>query len=188
MKLVAIAGGIGTGKSVVSHVLHVMGYPVYDCDTEARRLMNEDESLVVGIKLLLGDESYSSNGVLNRDYVSQRMFADGGLVQQMNSLVHPIVLCDIVKWAHTTGSKLNFVETALLKESNMTSIVDDVWQVTAPLQVRIERVMRRNNLTEAQVRARMEHQSSQNAFTNHVIVNDNEHPILPQVVALLSDL
>lgn len=189
MKLVAITGGIGTGKSVVSRMLGVMGYPVYDCDSEAKRLMVSDEELVAGIKNLLGNDAYALDGSLNREYVASCIFSDKALVAQMNALVHPAVLRDITRWASNTGSESNFVETALLRESNMVVILDDVWEVTAPLELRIKRVARRSNLTEEQTRARISNQSfADDDASAHIIVNDGVTPLIPQVLALLNAL
>lgn len=186
MKIIAITGGIGTGKSVVSCILRVMGYPVYDCDSEAKRLMTTDQALVSGIKQLLGDDAYLPDRSLNREYVASRIFADSTLIASMNSLVHPAVLTDIQRWARATGCELAFVETALLRESNMTSIIDKVWTVIAPLETRIERVARRSSLTEEQTRNRIANQSNELIESASVILNDNIVPVLPQILRLLS--
>lgn len=187
MKLIAITGGIGSGKSVVSHLLRVMGYPVYDCDSEAKRLMVTSAELIGGIKSLLGDEAYSRDGSLNKDYMSSRIFADKSLVEAMNALVHPAVLKDIERWASATGSELNFVETALLRESNMATILDDVWVVTAPRELRISRVAVRSHLTREQVCARIDKQTDDvMELSDKVIVNDGATPLLPRVMELLN--
>lgn len=193
MKLIAITGGIGTGKSVVSRVLGVMGYPVYDCDSEAKRLMVSVPSLINGIKQLVGDEAYFPDGTLNRAFMASRIFADSNLVQQINALVHPAVLADIERWAIATGSEMCFVETALLNESNMTSIIDGVWVVTAPLELRISRVAARSNLTAQQTLARIANQTTENIpadatpLGTHTILNDNNTPLIPQILMLLGD-
>lgn len=185
MKLIAITGGIGTGKSVVSHILMVMGYPVYDCDSEAKRLMVKSSQLVTGIVDLLGPESYCADGNLNKAYVASRIFADKTLVEKMNMLVHPAVLADIQRWATSTGKELCFVETALLRESNMTSIIDEVWTVVAPLELRIQRVASRSNLSPDETRARMSNQSNDSIENAVILTNDGSTPLLPQILALL---
>ena len=187
MKLIAITGGIGTGKSVVSRVLRTMGYPVYDCDSEAKRLMVSSSSLVDGIKDLLGNEAYTAEGDLNKGYIASLIFADELLVKKMNSLVHPAVIRDIQEWATCTHQDLVFVETALLRESNMDLIIDEVWTVTAPLQLRIDRVARRSNLSEEQTKARIMNQSNETITDSKIIVNDNITPLLPQVLMLVEN-
>ena len=189
MKLIAITGGIGAGKSVVSKMLQVMGYPVYDCDSEAKRLMTRSSRLVQGIKELIGEEAYNIDGTINREYMSRCIFADEALVQEINALVHPAVLDDIKQWAAGTGSELNFVETALLRESNMSVILDDVWVVTAPLELRIDRVVARNNFSREQVIARISKQAGDELESmGRVVVNDGIKPLLPQVLSLLGEL
>lgn len=185
MKLIAITGGIGSGKSVVSCVLRVMGYPVYDCDSEAKRLMVTSQPLIDGICRLLGPDAYCVDGTLNRPYMSSRLFGDPALVTAVNSLVHPAVIQDIQRWAQESHSPLAFVETALLRESNMIPILDGVWTVTAPLELRIARVARRSNLTEQQTRDRIANQSNDIINGSSVITNDGSTPILPQVLTLL---
>lgn len=187
MKIIAITGQIGVGKSVVSQVLRVMGYPVYDCDSQAQCLMVTHPQLVAGITQLLGKEAYHDDGSLNRTYVASRIFAHSHLVAQMNALVHPVVIADIRQWATHTGSEINFVETALLRESNMITTLSDVWTVTAPCQLCIDRVMRRSNLTHQQVSARLEAQSNELIENARIIVNDNINPIIPQIVEALLD-
>ena len=186
MRIVAITGTIGCGKSVVSQVLRVMGYPVYDCDSEAKRLMTTDNALITRVKSLLGDDAYLPDGSLNRAFVASCIFGDNERVAAINALVHPAVLRDIKRWAAATGSPLCFVETALLRESNMISILDDVWTVTAPIELCINRVARRSNLSPEQTRARIASQSNDLIATHKVIVNDNITPIIPQLTALLA--
>ncbi len=182
MRIIAITGGIGSGKSVVSQVLRVMGYPVYDCDSEAKRLMTCDAQLIAGIKRLVGAEAYNADGSYNNKYVASCIFASPRLVEEMNVLVHPAVLSDIERWAHASGSELCFVETALYRESNMGSIAPQVWTVTAPIDVRIARVARRSNLTEDETRARIARQSNDLIPSTATILNDNTTPIIPQIV------
>ncbi len=188
MRLIAITGDIGSGKSVVSQVLRVMGYPVYDCDNEAKRLMTCDAQLITGIRQLVGDEAYNPDGSYNNKYVASCIFGSPSLVASMNALVHPAVLADIQRWAHASCSELCFVETALYRESNMQSIAPMVWNVTAPVDVRIARVARRSNLSETETRARINLQSNNLIAATATIVNDNSTPIIPQILDILGQL
>lgn len=183
--LIAITGGIGAGKSVVSSIVRALGYPVYDCDNEAKRLMVTSAPLVKGIKELLGDDAYFPDGSLNKAYVSSRIFSNPDLMASVNALVHPAVLRDIERWAIEIDRDECFVETALLHESNMTSIIDSVWTVTAPIETRIARVMKRNSMSEEQVRERISNQSNDCITNAQVIINDNVQPVIPQVLKLL---
>ena len=181
--LTIIAGGIGSGKSVVTRLLQVMGYATYDCDARAKWLMSHDPALRQAITELLGPEAYGSNETLNRTYVAERIFGNEALRTALNALVHPAVKADIVGWARQAGSSRCFVETALLHESGLNELTHSVWTVEAPIEVRVKRVMARSNLTEAQVRQRIAAQ--QTPATGSMIVNDGTRAIIPQVMNLL---
>ncbi|MBQ0114331.1 MAG: dephospho-CoA kinase [Bacteroidales bacterium] len=186
MSLIAITGGIGAGKSVVSHILSVLGYPVYDCDSEAKRLMVCDSRLVQQITELFGHDAYCSDGSINREYLSRQIFNAKSKLALMNSLVHPVVLNNIVQWSKSEAGDMHFVETALFAESGMNKIISTVWNVTAPVDVRIRRVARRSNLTDEQVLARINSQSEIPEGINICnICNDDMTAVLPQVLKLL---
>ena len=181
--LTIIAGGIGSGKSVVARLLRVMGYATYDCDARAKWLMNHDPALRQAIVTLLGTEAYGSDGTLNRAYMAERIFGNEAIRTALNALVHPAVKADIARWIQQAGAARCFVETALLHESGLNELAHSVWCVDAPTQVRVARVMARSALTEAQVRQRIAAQ--QLPATGIRIVNDGTRPIMTQVLHLL---
>ena len=185
MKLVVITGGIGSGKSVLSHIVNVMRYPTYDCDREAKRLMNESLYLRDALTKLLGCDAYNSDGQLNKAYVSQRIFHDEALRDAMNKLVHPAVKDDIVEWANAQDSPVAFVETALLAESGLSSIANDIWVVDAPERLRIERVVKRSGLTHEQVKARIASQTTIDSSQARHFMNDGKVSLLRQIVEAL---
>ena len=184
MKLIIITGGIGSGKSVLSRLVSVMGYPTYDCDREAKRLMNESDLLKSQLIALLGREAYDSEtGRLDRAYVASRIFADKQLLEHMNSIVHPAVRDDLHQWLLSQHSPLAFAETALLSESGLEAYAHRVWVVDAPPAVRIARVMQRSSMTAAQVEARISSQSKDFEFSGAIhIVNDGNTSLIEQVV------
>ncbi len=186
-RLIAIIGGIGSGKSVVSRILRVMGYPVYDTDSGARRLMNGDQALKKRLIARFGPEIYSQEGQLDARRLSSIVFNDHEALLALNGIVHPAVKQDVQSWARQCEARYAFAETALLYESGMNQIVDAIWKVTAPARVRVERVIARNGLPEAQVRARIEAQriEDRDDAKAQVIVNDGCEAVLPQVVRLL---
>lgn len=188
MKLVVISGGIGSGKSVLSHIVNVMGYPTYDCDREAKRLMNESQNLREALTKLLGGDAYNSNGHLNRAYVSQCIFRDEALRNAMNALVHPAVKDDIAKWAKAQETTVAFVETALLAESGLSSMANEIWIVDAPVELRIERVMKRSGLTSDQVKARIASQTTIDFPCARHFMNDGKVSLLRQLVEALREL
>lgn len=185
-RLIAITGGIGSGKSVVAQLLHVMGYEVYDCDSRAKQLMTTSASLRERLIGAFGSEVYSG-AAINREALAAKVFADKNQLAKLNSIVHPAVISDIGEWADKrSNSDLLFVETALLRESGVDRLTDDVIVVTAPIELRIERVMKRNNATREQVEARIKAQGNFDFPKAMVVINDDVTPIIPQLINLLS--
>lgn len=156
-QIIGITGGIGSGKSTVSELLRSQGYPVYDTDREARRLQNEDPELIDATKLLLGDQVYA-NGQLNRPAVAARVFEDPELLRQLTALVHPVVKRDFSQWVSQQSSKRVFIESAVLFEGGFDALTDAIIVITAPEEVRIQRVMKRDGVTREQVLARIKNQ------------------------------
>lgn len=191
-RLIAVTGGIGSGKSVVCRILSAMGYRVYDSDSRAKAIMDADRALVAEIGLSILPEAVRPDGTLNRPLLAQAVFADDALMARLNALVHGAVRADIRRWAELySADSCLFIETAILCTSGLDRIVSDVWLVTAPESLRIRRVMKRNCLDETQVIARIRAQQSEalaiEALGHRVslIINDGQTAILPQVLGLL---
>ena len=100
MKLIAITGGIGSGKSVVSSIVKVMGHHVYDCDTRARQLMLNSEEVRRQVQEAFGPETYLDDGSLNREHLSKVAFKDPDSLARLNAIVHPATARDLQQWAH----------------------------------------------------------------------------------------
>lgn len=191
MKLIAITGGIGSGKSVVARLVQVMGHEVYDCDSRAKALMTENDEVRHLLIEAFGKETYHNDGTLNRQHLSEVAFGDDKALARLNGIVHPATARDMQQWAQRqadNGARVAFVETALLRTAGLDRLVDEVWHVTAPASVRIPRVMARSGLTEQQVRERIAAQSVEDALATgeHPIINDDVTAVLPQVLNLLS--
>ena len=186
MKRIAIIGGIGSGKSVVSRLLSLMGYPVYDCDSNAKRLMDESEDIHRGLVDIFGPSAVTPEGI-NRAYIASIAFKDAEKLSKLNSLVHPAVLHDFDRWAQQNG-EIVFVETAILSESGMSKSVDAVWSVEAPLECRVERVMVRNAISREDVMRRTSSQATtipdEITSVTHLI-NDDSHALIPQIVSAI---
>ena len=190
MKLIAITGGIGSGKSVVSRMLQVMGYNVYDCDSRAKSLMAHDPDVRRQLTEAFGPETYQADGSINRAYLSEVAFADDISRVILNGIVHPATARDMNCWAEEQrqqGADMAFVETALLRTAGLDRLMDEVWHVTAPTEVRINRVMARNGLTASQVMSRIASQAAEEEVTagEHIIVNDGDTSLLAQVLKLI---
>ena len=185
-RLIAVCGGIGAGKSTVTRLLRIMGYPVYDCDSQAKRLMEESEPVKQQLIDLFGPTAYDGNH-LNRQLIASQVFNDKSLLNKLNSIVHPAVKSDIIHWAHNNqGDELLFVETAILKESNLEQLFDNIIYVTAPIDIRIRRVMKRSNLTHSQVMERINNQDSTIPQNAAIIINDDTNSIIAQTMQILS--
>lgn len=188
--LIAITGGIGCGKSIVSTVLRVMGYEVYDCDCAAKRLMTEDEELRAGLIGLFGHETYLADGTLNKPHLSRSIFGNDSALAQMNAMVHPAVARDLQRklqdWQKRNPTLPYFFESAILFESHFDHLShpDEVWCVTAPEELRITRAMLRDHATRNQIEARLAAQMPQEEKANradHIIINDTTHSVIEQI-------
>ena len=142
--------------------------------------------------MAFGDETYLDDGTLNRQHLSDVAFADSSALARINGIVHPATSRDMLRWSDEQarqGAKLAFVETALLRTAGLDRVVDSVWHVTAPTDVRIQRVMVRSGLTAKQVQDRIAAQSIEDSLApgEHAIINDNTTALLPQVTRLLNE-
>jgi dephospho-CoA kinase len=187
----AITGSIGSGKSVVSRMMNVLGVPVYDCDVNAKRLMTDDEFIVSELKRMFGDECYEDDGTLNRQYIASRIFTDKENIKRVNSLVHPVVKRDFEEWAAKQESSVVAVETAILYESGMIEAVDKVLVVWADRETAINRTMQRSGMNRIQVENRMNNQMSVDdllLMSDYSLYNDGDEPLLPRVMSVVEEL
>lgn len=185
---IGITGGIGSGKTTACQVFATLGIPVFYADLQARRLMQEDPFLVTGIRNLLGEDAYGSDGQLDRPLVAERVFGNTALLQKLNALVHPAVGRHGQEW-HRQQEEVPYTlyEAALLFESGGHREMDRIIVVTAPEEVRLQRVMTRDGATEAEVRARMARQLPQaekEERADFLIHNDGQQLLLPQVIEI----
>ncbi|MCR5395199.1 MAG: dephospho-CoA kinase [Bacteroidales bacterium] len=189
-----LTGGIGCGKSVVSQVLRVMGYTVYDCDSEARRLMHSDPDLRAALCGAFGQEVYGADGRLNKRYLSDIIFADPEQLKRVNALVHPAVAADVLRAERELKAVQDgplFVETAIYYEAGFGSLItpEQVWCVAAPLELRIARAMWRDHAPREAILARIDSQLAQEekvARADAVIWNDAQHSVIEQVNELIA--
>ena len=178
--IIGITGGIGSGKSMVCRELKGMGYPVYDTDKEAKRLILHQEEVHQQIEQLFGKEVFA-DGAYQTAWVAQQVFADPSLLAQLNAIVHPAVKEDIRRWAaEQTESKWLFVECAILYEAGMDVLCDKVVCVGAPEEVRLERVIARDKSDINKVRARMRAQKAEEYEQRaDIVLNNNGQKSIP---------
>lgn len=187
---IAVCGGIGSGKSVVSGMVAAMGFPVYDTDSRARILMDGSDT----IKSRIASEISPSaviDGMIDRKLLSKIVFNDSQALSRLNDIVHSAVRADFVRWRDAINGPIVFLESAILFESGFDSLADVVWEVTAPRELRAVRIMKRSNLTADEAEARITAQETAGCPHIHkaisLIVNDDVEPLLPQVTILLQN-
>lgn len=157
MMIVGLTGGIGSGKSTVAKMFKDLGVPVYDSDSEAKQLMVTSPKIKDAIIDLLGKGAYRKN-VLDRSFVAEKVFKNPELLQKLNAIVHPAVKEHFLEWAKGQSSPYVIQETALIFENGSQDQYDRTILVTAPLEMRLERVMKRDGVGPEAVLERMENQ------------------------------
>lgn len=188
---IAITGGIGSGKSYVSSLLHQRGIPIYSADDEAKRLMLLDEGIRQDLIALLGEAVYEK-GQLNKPLLASYLFADPEHAVQVNRIVHPRVREDFKRWLENHNDKeIAGLECAILFEAGFEDTVDAVVMVYAPEALRVERAMKRDHATEAQIRARIAAQMSDEEKcrrSDYIIYNEGSVPLEEQLSTLIGQL
>ncbi|MBU3714980.1 MAG: dephospho-CoA kinase [Ferruginibacter sp.] len=187
---IGLTGGIGSGKTTVASIFEVLGIPVYYADDAAKRLMNENPELVSGIKKLFGDNSYTE-GKLNRAFISAEVFSNPEILARLNALVHPITISDAKKWMKKQITPYAIKEAAIIFESNSHVHLDYIIGVSSPIEMRIQRVMQRDNVSREQVYSRIQQQMDENekmSRCDFVVYNDERQLIIPQVLKIHEEL
>ena len=189
MNIIALAGGIGAGKSMVSRMLRAMGYEVYDTDSAARRIMDSSSEIKQFLQEKISPDAVSDAGVINREAVAAVVFSDAERLAMLNEVVHSAVRADMRAWANTCGDVM-FVESAIAVGSGIADEVDAIWEVSSPEDLRIKRIcMRGSGMTPAQALARIDAQRAELSAVGKLrtveLINDNATPLLPQLEAAL---
>ncbi len=186
---IAITGGIGSGKSYVSNLLEERGIPIYNADNESKRLTVSDEEIRKGLVALVGEQVYFDDGTLNKSLLAAYLFASSEHATQVNAIIHPRVKADFRRWLEEhTDCEIVGLESAILYESGFDDVVDAVVAVYAPESLRLERAMKRDGATEAQIRARMSAQMNEEEKRNkadYVVLNDGSACLQKQLDALI---
>ena len=170
-----ITGGIGSGKSYVAQMLQARwDVPVYDCDSEAKRLTAESDDIRTALTQLVGDHLWQQ-GQMQKPVLAAYLFASPEHAVQVNAIIHPAVRRDFLCWADAhSRSPVVAIESAILCESGFHTLVDSILLVDAPLEVRLQRAMLRDGASRRQVMARMARQDSAQArqLARFTVIND----------------
>ena len=181
---IGITGGIGSGKSYICQRLKTRGIEVYDCDSAAKRLIRTSDSIRGQLTQLIGEDAYIGES-LNKVAVARFLLASESNAQAIDHIVHPAVFQDFM------DSGMQWMESAILYESGINKLVDRVIVVTAPLEIRIQRVMQRDGITRENVEQWMQRQWSQEEVrkrADYEIVNDGIADIDAQIDIILEKI
>ena len=189
MLKIGITGGIGSGKTTVCRIFETLGIPVFYADTVAKQIMVTDPILVAGVKQAFGEDSYLADGTLNNKHIAGIVFNNALELEKLNGLVHPAVFRAFDSWIQQVPDTVPYTlkEAALLFESDSYKMCDQTVLVIAPLETRLQRVMARDGVSEAQVRARMDKQLSDEQkmkLADHLIYNNETDSLIAQVLKL----
>ena len=195
--IIGLTGGIGSGKSTIAKVFKTLGIPVFDADATAKNIMNNNAEIKEKLIAQFGPAVYKKEAsgktdltkglVLDRVYLSKIVFNDPYQLELLNAIVHPITIQAARDWANKQNAPYVIKEAALFFESASAQGVEKIIGVSAPMSLRINRVMKRDNCTKEDVAKRMLHQISETLkmkLCDYVIVNDDQHLVIPQVIAL----
>lgn len=187
-KIIGITGGIGSGKSLICKIFSMMNIPIYDADSRAKYLINNDLFLKNSIKTLLGKNAYLPTGKYNRKWVASQVFNNPDLLKQLNSLVHPCVHKDSHDWVKKySKSPFLIYEAALMKAAGDNNMFDKVIVINAPINLRIQRIQVRDKRSEQEIKdiiARQISDEERLKIADYVIENDDKEPVLEQVLEL----
>ena len=185
MLKIGLTGGIGSGKTTVAKIFETLGVPVYYADDVAKQLMQEDNFLKQSIINIFGKDSYTTDGKLNRSYLSATVFSNSHQLERLNAIVHPATIQHAEQWMQQQQAPYVIKEAALIFESGSQSILDYVIGVYAPQALRIQRTIKRDNIDKDKVLQRMQNQIDENIkmrLCDRVIQNDDQHSLMQQVL------
>ena len=190
MKRIGLTGNIGSGKTTVAFCFEILGVAIFNADKEAKLLMNEDVYLKQSLIAEFGKDVYLDNE-LNRKYLSNLAFNDDLVLKRLNALVHPVVQDAFEKWSVQQSGAYVIKEAAILFESNTYQSLDEIICISCPEEIRLIRILKRDDLSEKEARQRMSNQWAEEkkiSLSDYVITNDNSSLVMPQILSVHSAL
>lgn len=202
MKTVGITGGIGSGKSTISRFFINEGYPVYDCDTNSKNIANTNQTIKKNLIGLFGKNIYDSNGLLNKKLLADLIFSDNDNRLAVNAIIHPQVINDVNNWIKKQTNEIIFIESALLFDSGLDTLVDKIIFVDADETLRLQRARQRelkklgltqdiDNLIEKDIALRIQSQKAQYEYAKQksdFIITNNNNLIITQLIDCINSL
>ncbi|HVN58780.1 MAG TPA: dephospho-CoA kinase [Bacteroidales bacterium] len=187
---IGVTGGIGSGKTTVCRIFSALGIPVFAADIDARNVMETEPEVIEKVNQIAGRDVYRG-GDLNRSELAAIIFNDRELLEEINATVHPVVRRNFESWQRTQDTDYVILEAAILFESASFRNVDRIITVIAPVEERIDRVVKRNNLSREQVGDRIKNQYDDDykvARSHYVIDNSDNRLIIPEVLRIHQDI
>lgn len=186
MLKIGLTGGIGSGKTTIAKIFELLKVPVYYADDASKRLYHTNKQLMAGLKKHFGEDIYT-NEELNRSKLAAIVFNDAAKLELLNSLTHPITIKDAEDWMQQQTAPYLIKEAALLFEAGSAKGLDLIVGVSAPQELRIERVKERDGIDREAVLSRMKKQMDEEkkmGLCDFVIKNDEHQLVIPQVLKL----
>lgn len=188
---IGITGGMGSGKSFVCSIIENLGYPIFYSDKEAKWLMENNASLIAEIKKIVGNNAYTNNKI-NKEEIRKYIFDSAENRKKINEIVHPAVTQHFDHWAQQFASNsLTFNESALLIETGSYKRFDKIILITASQDVKIKRLIQRENVSKEEIRLRMNSQLSDEVKKDHadyIIENNETDFLLPKIFTIIDQL
>lgn len=186
---IGITGIIGSGKSMLSQVFRSMDIPVYDADTRAKELMNNNFTIRIRLKLEFGEETYR-NDKINKEYLRKIVFGDEKNRQIINSIVHPAVKNDFIAWREKTGAKIVAIESAIIFDAKLEDILDKIIFVEAAEDILVKRICFRDNVSEeiALNKIKLQRENAGREKCDAIFINDRNHSLIEQAENFINNL
>lgn len=188
--IVGLTGGIGTGKSTVAKLFAMLGAKVFNSDDNAKQqyFVPEIKQQIIN---LLGTECYLDDKTINKKYISHKIFSDTSILKKLNTIIHPAVVNDFKQFASKNAHSLIIKESALLVETGLNKGLDKIIVVTSPIELRIERVMKRDGLSRVEVERKIKSQLNDEEklkFADFVINNNERDFVIEQCFDIYNKL
>ena len=191
MKIIGLTGGIGSGKSSVLEIFKKIGISTYNADESAKKLISSDKKIIYLIKQLFGEDIYDKNE-LNSKLVSKIVFNDKEKLKSLNSIIHPAVAIDFDNFCFKHRDETYIVkEAAIIFETKTENLFNKIIYVKAPKEIRVDRVMQRDNLSRDDVLNRIQNQINETSIIDKcdfIIDNINFSELEEKVIEIHNTL
>lgn len=185
---IGVTGGIGSGKSMVCRIFSALSVPVFYADIVAKEIAENDKDVVRSIKENFGNDIFTQEGKLDRKRLSEIVFNDSKKLNTLNNIIHPAVKNAFDFFLNENkNAPYTVKEAAILVESGAYKHVDKIIVVTAPVKQRIQRVVKRDDVSENEVQVRINKQLPQEdliKYAHFIINNEDGAMLLPQVIEI----